>query len=243
MRCSSPDAIRLLREFYGLLAHPPAEPFQFFLWEILSRDALPARRDLAWQALRRIPALTPDSVFRAPTKALLDAVGQAGSHRDERVELIRATVGEFKRHRDEFDADRMREARLLKAARTFQRLEHLSKDVRDRALLFAAGHAVLPTDDGIARVVARLEGTAHEAAGAELSTLRRHQWAPALARQRRTARRSLADTLPRDVETYREAVVYLRHHAHQTCVAVGPHCGVCPLAPSCESVQRRDPPA
>jgi endonuclease III len=241
--CSSPDAIRLLRDFYGLLPHPPAEPFQFFLWEILSRDALPARRDLAWQALRRIPALTPDSVFRAPTKALLEAIGQAGPHRDDRVELIRATIGEFKRHRDEFDADRLRAESLLQAARTFQRLEHLSRDVRDRALLFAAGHAVLPTDDGVGRVMARLEGTAHETDGADLSTLRRQQWGPELARQRRKARRLLAGTLPREVEAYREAILYLRHHAQQTCVAVGPHCGVCPLAPSCESVQRRDPPA
>ena len=68
----------------GCSRNRPPIPFQFFLWEILSRDALPARRDLAWQALRRIPALTPDAVSRAASKELLDAVALAGPHRDER---------------------------------------------------------------------------------------------------------------------------------------------------------------
>jgi hypothetical protein len=40
-----------LRDFYGLQATPPADLFQFRVWEILADQALPARRDLAWQAL------------------------------------------------------------------------------------------------------------------------------------------------------------------------------------------------
>jgi hypothetical protein len=35
-------------------------------------------------------------------------------------------------------------------------------------------------------------------------------------------------------------VVYLRHHASQTCLKVAPHCGVCPLRSQCLSVERRD---
>ena len=37
-----------------------------------------SRRDLAWTALRKIPALTPDAMFLAPVKELGDAVGLTG---------------------------------------------------------------------------------------------------------------------------------------------------------------------
>ncbi len=180
----------MLREFYGLPPEPPGDPLQFLLWEILSADALPARRDLAWQAFRRIPALTPDSVFRAPIKPIND--GLVGPHRDERVEKIRAATGEIKRHRELFDDDVLKSARLLKAWRTFRRLSDLPRDIVDRALLFAAGHPVLPLDDGAARVVARIEGTALKISeGAGGFTLKRAQYSGALRKQRRQARSSL----------------------------------------------------
>jgi endonuclease III len=223
-----------LREFYGLLAPPPTDPFQFFVWEILSADALPARRDLAWQALRRMPALTPDAMFRAPQKALLDVAAIIGPEREERIERLRATTGEFKRHRDVLDVDRLRTGGLRNAARAFKRLAHLPSEVIDRALLYVAGYRVLPLDDAAARVVARIEGTAIPVGqGAEGFTLKRAFWSAELRQQRRRARKLLAAVLPRDVNAYRDAVLYLRHHAQHTCLAVAPHCGVCPLAASC----------
>lgn len=224
----------MLREFYGLLPQPPADPFQFFLWEILSGEAFPARRDLAWQALRRLPALTPDAVFRSKPKDLLEAVGMAGPNREERVERMRATTGEFKRHRDEFEDDVLRSVGLHRAARTIRRLSHLPRAVLDRALLFAGNYPVLPMDDPAARVVARLGGTALPIRdGAEGFTLKRQRFSRELTQQRRRARQSLAAALPKELEVYKTTVVYLRHHAQNTCTAVAPHCTVCPLAPVC----------
>jgi endonuclease III len=239
-----PD-LRALRDFYGLLPRPPADPFQFFLWEILSTDALPARRDLAWHSLRRIPALTPDAVFRTPVKALVETLDLIGPHRDERLDRIRQTTGVFKRHREALGEERLRTGGLLRARRALRGLAHLPRETLDLALLYVAGYAVLPLDDATARVVARLEGTAIPTSeGAEGFTLERARsilrlagarsgQADGLRRQRRRARKVLAAALPRDVDAYREAVVYLRHHAHHTCSAIGPHCGVCPLLSDC----------
>jgi endonuclease III len=228
-----PD-VRVLREFYGLLPQPPTEPFQFFLWEILSADALPARRDLAWQALRRIPALTPDAVFRTPTKTLQEVVGLIGPRRDERIENIRAMTGEFKRHRDLFDADRFAGVGLRHAARVLRHLRQLPREMLDRSLLYAGGYPVLPLDDAAARVIARLEGTAIPVKeGAEGFILKRARWSAELRQQRRRSRKTLAAALPCDVGTYRDAVLYLRHHAQHTCIAVAPHCSVCPLTKDC----------
>jgi endonuclease III len=229
-----PD-LGVLREFYGLLPQPPSDPFQFFLWEILSADSLPARRDLAWHALRRIPALTPDAVFRAPQEALQEVAALIGPKRDERIELLRATTGEFKRNRDVLERDALRAAGVKKAARAFRRLAHLPRETVDRALLYAGRFPVLPVDDATARVVARIEGTAIPISqGSEGFILKRALWGGELRKQRRRARATLASALPRDVDAYRDAVLYLRHHAQHTCLAVAPHCKVCPLSPECQ---------
>ena len=211
--------IETLREFYGLQATPPGDLFQFFVWEVLSENALPARRDLAWQALRRLPALTPDAMFRAPTKDLLDAVGIAGPHREEKVERIRAVVGEFKRHRDVLSSEAFTQMRVITAARALRRLDHVPASSRARAMLFAAGRRVLPIDEEVHRVISRLMGTRQ--------------------RSRPAIRQWLAARLERDHATYRDAIVYLRHHAHHTCLNVGPHCGVCPLRLECPSSMTR----
>jgi endonuclease III len=219
--------IATLREFYGLLATPPADLFQFFVWEIVSENALPARRDHAWQMLRRLPALTPDAMFRAPAKDVLDAIGTAGPHREEKLERIRAVVGDFKRHRDLLRAETLARMRLMAVTRSLSRIEVVSRAARGRALLFALGRLVLPIDQEIHRVIARL--------------------ASASASERRPAvRRRLASRLDPDPAAYRDAVTYLRHHAQHTCTRVAPHCGVCPLRHGCEfgrSVQRSNTPA
>ena len=206
--------IQPLREFYGLQPTPPGDLFQFCVWEILSEHALPARRDLAWQALKRIPALTPDAMFRAPAKALLEAVGLAGPHRDEKVEHLRATVGEFRRHRDELERDSLRRGSRFSAGRALRRLAHLDRAIRRRAHLFVLDAGVLPMDADIHRVVGRLMGATQH-------------------RNRARSRRWLSERLSQDLHARREAVVYLRHHAQHTCVKAAPHCGVCPLRTQC----------
>jgi endonuclease III len=229
--------VPVLREFYGLQPTPPANLFQFVVWEILADGSLPARRDLAWQALKKIPALTPDAMFRASAKALLNAIGITGPYREEKLELIRATVGEFKRHRQTLEAEALKAAGLRRAARALGTLSHLDPDIRTRALLFSAGYPVLTIDEGVSRVVNRLSGEAFE--GYVPPPERRRE----ASRARRSARRWLVARVPRHVDAYRDAVLYLRHHAQHTCIAVAPHCTVCPLRGECESVQGGHPAA
>jgi endonuclease III len=191
--------------------------FQYFVWEVLSFNTLPARRDLAWLALRKIPALTPDAMFRATPKAVLDAIGLTGGHREEKLDRIRVTVTEFKRWRDRLDSERMPQAGLLRSARALRKLSQFDKFPRARALLFAAGFRVLPVDDEVSRVATRISGEPNP-------------------RNRRSAKRWLAPQLAKDVAVYRGAIVYMRHHAQQTCLAIAPHCGVCPLRLECAFV-------
>lgn len=204
--------IAALVEFYGVQTPPPADLFQFFVWEILSHESRPARRDAAWRALRRLPALTPDAMFRAPAGKLADAVAAAGPHRDERIERLRATTAVFRRHRAALDVEALAVLSPPAAARALRRVAHLDPATRTRALLFSVGHPVLPLDRDLIRVAARLSGG---------------------RRARPAVRAWLTARLTPSPDVYREAVVMLRLHARNTCLDVGPHCGVCPLRMSC----------
>jgi hypothetical protein len=199
------------------------------VWEVLSADALPARRDLAWLELRRLPALTPDAMFRAPQDKLQHAVQLTGPRRDEKIEKLRTLVGIFKRHRDGLATDTLAKSPLLAAARRLRLLAPLEHDVRARALLFVAGFDLLPLDDGAIRVVQRLAGRFEVGPGGRPAggAIRR--------KMRRSARRRLRTGLPEGLESYRSAVIYLRHHAQHTCLPVRPHCAICPLESGCLS--------
>jgi endonuclease III len=223
-----PELVHALRAFYGPLPRPPSDLFQFFVWETISHAAVPGRRDLAWQALKRIPALTPDALFRVSTQDLSELVTDVGPHGDTRLERLRTLVGEFRRHREALDRVPLTRGGLLGAERTLLRLVSVDRDVRHRAHLFALGFLVLPIDIELERVVLRLRSRIALAGPTPARSGR-------AARGRRTARRWLGDRLPRDLEAFREAVLFLRHHAGHTCLATGPHCHVCPLRAECPS--------
>lgn len=203
-----------LAAFYGPLAPPPRDLFAFFVWEVVSARALPARRDMAWQAIKRIPALTPDAMFRAPKddlKAALDGLGGF----EERLEALRSGSGHFRRHRDLPDAVA---GPLLRATRALRDVPHLSPSAQLRALFFAGGHVVPAVDDQTARVLARLAGVA----------------APAGPRRRRAARQQLQAAFGADRDRLGQALVLLGHHAAHACVEHAPHCTVCPLRAGCQ---------
>ena len=208
-----------LAAFYGPLAPPPRDLFAFFVWEIVSARALPARRDMAWQAVKRIPALTPDAMFRAPKDDLKAAIEGLGAF-EERLDALRAGSGHFRRHRD---LPGIVAGPLLRATRALRDVPHLTPSAQERALFFAGGHTLPAVDDQTARVVARLAGVA----------------ASAGPRRRRAARQHLQAAFGRDRDRLAQALVLLGHHAGQACVEHAPHCTVCPLRTSCAWAQAR----
>lgn len=210
-----------LRAFYGALAAPPPLPFAVYVWEVLSVAARPARRDAAFNALRRIPALTADAVARLPQAKLEAAVGLAGPRRDERIRALRAGADLFKRD-PTIERDLGRGVRA--ALRAARRLPHIGRAPALRVLLFAGSHPVLPLDEDALRVALRLGYGRDTGAAARAISLARQ----ALLRESR-----------RDVESLRALSQYLTHHGAATCTEAAPHCRVCPLAPDCEWLRRQ----
>jgi endonuclease III len=196
------DQVDRLERFYGPLTQPPSEPFALYVWEVLGLHTTRPRRDNAMNALRRIPALTPDAMGKVARAKLEAAVAFAGPYREERIRALLAGVDAFRRHRDLPETLRGDKAAAVEALAL---LPHLTSVSGQWMLLLAGGHALLPADPHVSRVLARL-GTdiksAEEELGAVISALQR-------------------------------AALYLSYHGQATCVDADPLCRICPLKPEC----------
>ncbi len=213
--CWLTPVLEELKRFYEPQAEAPHDAFAFYVWYVLGQRTPPARRDAALVALKRIPALTPDSMWKAARAKLHEAVAHAGPP-EERMHALTVGVEVFRRYRDLDDQVR---GPLIEARRATRLLRPLGSAGAQWMLLAAGGHPILPRDPGVGRIALRLgivPPPAHERPLAEAH-----------------AARALAATLPRDAAFLKSAILYLSHHASVTCTALAPHCRVCPLAPGC----------
>jgi endonuclease-3 len=213
--------LEALRRFYGALPSPPGDPFALFVWEVLSTHSTPRKRDAALGALKRIPALTPDAMWRAPQKKLEACLALAGPYVEQRLQALRTGVDIFRRSPK---LAGIIKGPLVAARRALKGLPRMGEGGAYRMLLFAADHPVLPVDARVGRVVVRLG----------YSELHRD-----FARTARSVRDALARELPDTVEAYRQAYLYLSHHGAATCTDRDPHCTVCPLLSDCPTGQKK----
>jgi len=210
-----------LQSFYGQLPQPPRDPFILFVWEVMSAHSTPRKRDAALTALKRIRALTPDAMWRAPQKKLEESVRLAGPYAENRLQALRTGVDVFRR------APRLPaiiHGPLIAARRALKPLPQLGEAGAHRMLLFAADHPVLPADARVTRVGKRLGyGDSY----------------PDFRKQSRSVQEALTRELPPSVDVFRRAFLYLSHHGAATCTEADPHCSICPLLKDCPEGQRR----
>ena len=213
--------LNALKSFYGALPQPPRDPFTLFVWEVLSVHSSPRKRDAALAALKRIPALTPDAMGRAPQKKLEQSVTLAGPYAENRLQALRAGVDLFRRSPN---LPAVIRGPLPAARRALKPLPQLGETGAHRMLLFAADHAILPVDARFSRVGRRL------GYGVAASDFKK---------QARSVQEALARELPASVDDYRRAFLYLSHHGGATCTEADPHCPICPLLEECPEGQKR----
>jgi endonuclease III len=217
-----PEILERLKAFYGPLPGPPHDPFAMYVWEVMNFHSVPGKREAALAALRRIPALTPDSIWKAPAGKLEAAANLAGPYMDERVRALRAGADVFRRHPD---LPRRVAGSVLQGRRALRVLPQLGESGTHRMLLYAGGHPILPVDSHLARVALRLGLAAAHAK---------------VRQQVRAVRRALGAALPPDLEARRRAVLILEHHGQATCAEFDPHCHICPLRTDCATGRERE---
>jgi endonuclease-3 len=210
-----------LQKFYGALPKPPRDPFTLFVWEVLSTHSTPQKRDAALGALRRIPALTPDSMWRAPKKKLEESVKLAGPYGEQRLSALRTGVEIFRRAPKLPSIIR---GPITLARRALKGLPQMGEGGAYRMLLFAADQPVLPIDARVSRVARRLGYG--DAQGD-------------FAKTARSVREAVSRELPPAIDAYRRAFLYLSHHGAATCTEADPHCPVCPVLYDCPEGKKR----
>jgi endonuclease-3 len=210
-----------LQQFYGTLSAPPRDPFILFVWEVLSAHSTPRKTDAALNTLKRLRALTPDSLWKAPPAKLEEAVRQAGPYLEQRLGALR-TGAEIFRRSPKLPATIR--GPLPAARRALKPLPQLGEAGAQRMLLFAADHPLLPVDARVNRVGVRLG------------------YAPSGQDFRRSARavqRAMTAELQPGADRFRRAFLYLSHHGGSTCTEREPHCSVCPILAGCPEGERR----
>jgi len=213
--------LNALQRFYGALPTPPRDPFTLFVWEVLSVHSTPRKRDAAMAALKRIRALTPDAMWRAPQKKLDQSVRLAGPYAENRLQALRTGVDLFRRSPN---LPAIIRGPLPAARRALKPLPQLGEAGAHRVLLFAADHPVLPVDARVNRVGRRL---GYGDGGGEFR------------KQARSVQDALTRELPASVDAYRRAFLFLSHHGGATCTESDPHCAVCPLLTDCPEGKKR----
>jgi endonuclease III len=213
--------LKALQRFYGTLPPPPRDPFRLFVWEVLSVHSTPRKRDAALAALKRIRALTPDAMWRAPQKKLEQSVALAGPYTENRLQALRTGVDLFRRSPTLPSVIR---GPLAAARRALRPFPQLGETGAHRMLLFAADQVILPVDARVSRLGRRLGyGEA----------------ADDFKKQARSVQEALARELPASADAYRRAFLYLSHHGGATCTESDPHCPICPLLKDCPEGLRR----
>jgi endonuclease-3 len=210
-----------LQQFYGPLPPLPRDPFTLFVWEVLSAHSTPRKRNAALAALKRIRAMTPDAMWRAPQKKLEESVKLAGPYADNRLQALRTGVDVFRRSPRLAAIIR---GPLLAARRALKPLPQLGDAGAHRMLLFTADHAVLPAEARVTTVGRRL---GYGDSDAEFR------------KQSRSVQEALTRELPPSVDAFRRAFLYLSHHGGATCTEGDPHCPICPLLNDCPEGKRR----
>ena len=215
------EVLDALQTFYGSLPMPPRDPFRLFVWEVMAVHSTPRKRDAALAALKRIPALTPDAMWRAPKKKLEESVALAGPYAEQRLQALRTGVELFRRSPGLQSTIR---GPLPAARRALKPFPQLGETGAHRMLLFAADHAVLPVDARVSRVARRL------GYGDVQQTFQK---------QARAIQAALTSELEGSADAFRRAYLYLSHHGASTCTEADPHCTVCPLLRECPDGVRR----
>jgi endonuclease III len=142
-----------LREFYGLLPTPPSDTFMLFVWEVLSFQTPPLKRDAAFGALKRNRSLTPDSMMKVAPKKLEESVRLTGSYFEQRLRALKTGITVFQRDPDLAVAIK---GPLPAAQEALAVLPQMGEGGADRMLLFAGEHLILPMDTAVWRLVRRL---------------------------------------------------------------------------------------
>ena len=212
-----PRVLDALRRLYGKPAAPPlTDPFELILYENVAYLADDARREEAFQLLKKRVGLSPEKILAAP-RAVLHEIANKGIVSARTVEKLRAiamiALEEFGGNLSEIVRGSPTDAK-----KALKKFPSIGDPGAEKVLLFSGSLPVLALDSNALRVLLRL-GFGKED--------------KSYARQYRSAQEAVDSQLKRDCAWLIEAYQLLRRHGQELCRRSRPRCEVCPLRPDC----------
>jgi endonuclease III len=206
-----------LRKLYGR-PRPPAvtDPFALILYENVAYLADDARRDRAFEALKRNIGLSPARILAAPSAALRE-IASEGIIPDQTVDKLRSIAAIAV---EDFGGDVSTVTHLpfAQAKKVLKKFPSIGEPGAEKVLLFARAAPVLALDSNGLRVLLRLGfGTEDKS----------------YAKSYRSAQEAAAEQLERDCDWQIELHQLLRRHGQELCTRSQPRCEVCLLRIDC----------
>jgi endonuclease-3 len=216
-RLPLPGGLAALRKLYGKPDRPAwTDPFQLILYENVAYLASDARRDQAFELLKKHTGLRPEEILAAPPATLREIAGRgilpAGTAEKLR-EIARIAV-------EEFGGDLAPALRLpqREAIRELRKFPSIGEPGAEKILLFTGARPILALESNGLRVLLRL-GFGNE----ERS----------YAKSYRSAQEAASAEIPESGDARIEAHLLLRRHGQELCKRNHPRCDACPLRPEC----------
>jgi len=212
------EAVRALERLYGRPPSPPTDdPYLVALRENVAYLVDDARRDAAYESLRKSIGLEPDALEKATVARIVAGLGGSGGHAARCAEKLKECAAIAR----EVGRERLRDlARGDPAAarKILKRFPGIGDPGADRMLLLARSLETLAPESNGLRVLQRL-GFAPETDN--------------YARAYKAAAEAVAPELPEELDDLIAARELLRTHGKELCTRTRPKCEACPLARRC----------
>jgi endonuclease III len=220
-RLTLPQVVEDLADLYGKQNAPKvAGPWEMILWENVAYLADDARRQQAFQALKKRVGIEPTTILSASAEALLE-VTRHGIMAEQFAEKLRkcALIA-----LDNFDGDLrpVLKLPLPKAKKELQKFPGIGEPGAEKILLFTRTFPVLALESNGLRVLLRL-GFGEDKKSYSTTY--------------RLVQKTAAEGLDKDYPWLSQAHLLLRRHGQELCKRTDPLCDNCPLAADCEYFQ------
>jgi len=221
MKPARPSLKKLIARLAAHYGPPPplitADPFELVLLENIAYLVSDARRQEAFNVLRKRAGTKPPEVLTAANQDLLQATRLGGMHPEQRVTRLREialiAMNEFGG-----DLNEALQLPLAQAKKALQRFPSIGEPSAEKILLFTRAFPVLGLDSNGLRVLLRL-GFGVEKKNYSASYV--------------SVQEAIKDQLSDDYDWLISAHLLLRQHGKNLCKTSRPLCAECPVRKSC----------
>jgi endonuclease-3 len=218
-----PRILAALRKAYGRPAPPLQDPFALVLHENVAYLADDARREAAFEELRRATGLSPRRIAAAPRETL-HAIARKGILAADRVERLREIAAIAL---EEFggDLDEVVRRPTREASRALRKFPSIGAPGAEKILLFCGRLPVLALESNGLRVLLRVGYGREE-----------KSYAASYASAQRAAQAELPAKCPPLVEAH----LLLKRHGQEVCKRSAPLCERCIVSRECAYFRERN---